>query len=420
MFRNIFWMGLSSTVRLATGLILFILIARHLGPEEFGHYMFWYGATFLCTLLANYGLSNMLLKEIAQQPKKVTDILSESLSLRIMLSTGIFLCILGFSVIAERPELLLTLLLAHLVETTSETLYVAYRALGHYARESQLAACAAIIQLAFIAAAVVAHQNTGVIAFSYLAGKAAQIALILPISRRTFGRFSLQPVYIAFKLAIRAKSYAIDHFLGSVFGNIDSVILRIYAGIDIVGIYQSGMRIFQGGNQAAPILSNVFLPEMAKQAISKRKNQRIVLALQVSFLAYGLIFGLVLAYFSDQIVNFAFGETYKQLTVLLPLFGLLFFIRFFAAAWGIILTAIGHQKYRAKSTAIHLVFLLSTGSYFTYSMKAQGWLISLILANVLLSILYMIRVIRSGSGVSATLGMGAMLVGGLLFVPRLF
>ncbi|MCL1825579.1 MAG: oligosaccharide flippase family protein [Betaproteobacteria bacterium] len=419
MLRNIFWMGLSNAVRLFTGLILFILIARHLGPEEFGHYMFWYGTTLLCALLAHYGLSNMLLKEIAQHPENVADVLGASLSLRFMLSTGIILCALGASVMTERPELLLMLLLAHLVETISETFYVAYRALGHYARESQLAACAATIQLAFIAVAVITSQSAGVIAFVHLAGKVAQLTLILPFSKRIFGAFSLQSTYTAFNLAIRTKAYALDHFLGSLFGNIDSLMLRAYAAIDTVGIYQSGMRIFQGGNQAAPILANVFLPEIARQAIGK-KNPFIVFALQTSFLIYGLIFGLILTYFSDQIVNFAFGEDYQQLTALLPFFGLLFFVRFFAAAWGIILTATGHQKYRAKSTAIHLIFVLSVGSYLTHSMQAQGWLIALILANVLLGMLYMIRVVRSGSGVSATLGMGTMLLGSLLFVPRLF
>jgi len=420
MFRNIFWMGLSSAVRLGTGLILFALIARQLGPEEFGHYMFWYGVTFLCSLIAHYGLSNMLLKEIAQQPEKVTDILGESLSLRLVLSTGVFLCALGSSIMVDRPELLLALLLAHLVEIISETLYVTYRALGHYARESQLAACAAVIQLALVTIAVITDQNAGMIAFAHLVGKISQLALILPVSRRTFGRFSLQSIYTTFKLAIRSKAYAVDNMLLSAFGNIDSIVLRAYASIDAVGIYQSGMRIFHGGNQAAPILANVFLPEMARQSLNKKKNQRIVLALQTSFLTYGAIFGLMLAYFPNQIVNLFFGEHYKQLATLLPLFGFLFFIRFFVASWGVILTAIGQQGYRAKSTAIHLAFALSIGSYLTHSMQTQGWLIALILANILLGILYMVRVVRSDSGISATLGMSAMLVGGLLFIPLLF
>ena len=407
-------------MRLGTALILFVLIARYLGPKEFGHYMFWFGTTYLCALIAHYGLSNMLLKEIAQHPEQVTNILSESLSLRFMLSTGILLCALGASIMVDRPELLLILLLAHLVETTSETLYVAYRALGHFARESQLAACAAIVQLIFVVVAVTTDQNTGIIAFAYLAGKVAQLALILPLSKRAFGAFSLQSIHITFRLALRAKAYAIDHFLGSIFGNIDSIVLRAFAGINTVGVYQSGMRIFQGGIQVAPILANVFLPEMAKQAIYQEKKSRIPLVLQTSFLTYGAIFGLILAYFSDQIVNLFFGETYSQLVVLLPLFGFLFFMRFFVAAWGVILTATGHQAYRAKSAAVHLVFMLSVGSYLAYCMQAKGWLIAAILANLLLGILLMARTVRIDLKTSSALSIIMALFLGALFVPVLF
>jgi O-antigen/teichoic acid export membrane protein len=420
MFRNIFWMGLSSAVRLGTGLILFVLIARRLGSEEFGHYMFWYSVTYLSALIANYGLSNMLLKEIAQHTERVTLILSESLSLRIMLSVSIFLCALGISIIVDRPELLLILLLAHLVENISETLYVVYRALGYFARESQLAACAAIAQLTLVIIAVITNQNAGVIASAHLAGKVVQLVLILPISKRTFGRFSLQSAYTAFKLAIRSKAYAIDNILTSAFGNIDSVVLRALAGVDTVGIYQSGMRIFQGGIQVAPILSNVFLPEMARQALCQGKDPRIAIVLQTSFLTYGAIFGLILAYFSDQIVSLAFGESYGQLAALLPLFGLLFFLRFFVASWGVILTATGHQAYRAKSTAIHLVFMLFAGSYLAYGMQAQGWLIAAILANVLLGILLMVRTIRIGLKTSSVSSIIIAIFWGMFFVPLLF
>jgi O-antigen/teichoic acid export membrane protein len=334
MFRDIFWMGLSSAIRLATGLLLFILIARHLGPVEFGHYMFWFNITFLCSLLANYGLSNMLLKEIAQHPESVTDALNTSLSLRLFLSVSVFICALIISIMVDRPHLLLILLLVHFADVISETLYVAYRALGHYARESQLAAYAAIIQLVFIAVAVITNQNTEVVAFAHFIGKAAQLALILPISRRTFGKFSLQSVSTAFRLARRTIAYAVDNAMGCSFGHIDSAMLRVFTNIDVVGIYQSGMRIFQGGSQAGPILANVFLPEIARQMQRKEKSSHALLALQATFLLYGLIFGLVLTYFSEQIVYFAFGENYKHLASLLPFFWVAFFHSFYCYRMG--------------------------------------------------------------------------------------
>jgi O-antigen/teichoic acid export membrane protein len=418
MFRNIFWMGSSTAARLGSSLLLFILIARALGPEEFGHYMFWYTTTLLCSVIANYGLGNMLLKEIAQHPEDAANTLGQALSLRLILSAIILICAAATAWLVDRPGLLFVFLFIHFNDILSETFYAAYRALGHYARETQLATTAAITQLALVALAVYTHQTTEIIALSHLAGRLVQLALILPTARRTVGAFQLHSPVAAFKLAICNKAYFFDGILVNAFGNIDNIVLRLFVGIDTVGIYQSGMRIFQGGLNAIPILSNVFLPIMARQTLHSEKKTKAALALQISFLVFGAIFGFVMAYFSVLIVNL-FGENYSSLTALLPFFGLLFFIRFFVAGWGVILIAENQQAYRVISTAIHLLFTLILGSYLTYEFHAKGWLISLILANILLGVLYMVRAIREGYAASARISASAAIAGGLFFIPKL-
>jgi len=418
MFRNIFWMGSSSAVRLGSNLALFILIARTLGPEEFGHYMFWYTTTLLCSVIANYGLGNMLLKEIAQHPEDVTNTLGQALSLRLFLSAIVLTCAAVAAMLADRPELLLVFLFIHFTDILSETFYSAYRALGFYARETQLATTAAIVQLILVVLAVYTHQTTVVIALAHLTGRVIQLILILPSTKQALGTFPLHSPRSAFKLAIRTKAYALDNLLVNTFGNIDNVVLRFFVGVDAVGIYQSGMRLFQGGLNAIPILSNVFLPAMARHTLCKGKNVRAALALQLVFLAFGAIFGLIMAYFSSSIVTL-FGEGYSSLDILLPFFGLLFFIRFFAAGWGVILIAENQQIYRTISTAIHLLFILTLGSYLTYEFHALGWLITLILANIFLAVLYMLRAIREGYAVSAKISTAVAVAGGLLFIPKI-
>jgi O-antigen/teichoic acid export membrane protein len=419
MLRNIFWMGSSTTVRLGSSLLLFVLIARALGPEEFGHYMFWYTTTLLCSVIANYGLGHMLLKEIAQHPDDAANIVGQALSLRLILTAIILICAAIIAWLVDRPGLLFVFLFIHFNDILSETFYCAYRALGFYARETQLATTAAIAQLTLVALAVYTHQSTEVIALSHLTGRLVQLALILPTAGRTVGAFQLHSPITAFKLAICNKAYFFDGILVNTFGNIDNIVLRLYVGIDTIGIYQSGMRIFQGGLNAIPILSNVFLPIMARQALHSEKKTRAALALQITFLVFGAIFGLVLAYFSTLIIKL-FGENYSSLSALLPFFGLLFFIRFFAAGWGVILIAENQQAYRAISTAIHLMFTLTLGSYLTYEFHAKGWLITLILANILLGVLYMVRAIREGYAASARISVSAVVVVGLLFIPKIY
>jgi len=418
MLRDVFWMGLSSVVRLGTGLALFVLIARHLGPEEFGHYMFWYTTTLLCSVIANYGLGNMLLKEIAQHPVNAANILGQVLSLRLILFTIILMCTIIAATLVDRPDMLLMFLFAHFFDILAETFYAAYRSLGHYAYETRLATVAAVEQLALVAFAVFAHQTTGIVAFAYLAGRIFQMIPILLSAKRTMGAFPLHSPRTAFKLAMHTKAYALDALFVSTFGNIDNIILRFFTGVDTVGIYQSGMRVFQGGWKAVPILSNVFLPTMARQIPYKEKKIQTAFALQITFLVFGITFGLAMAYFPEYITKL-FGESYSSLTALLPFFGLLFLVRYFIAGWGNILVAENQQTYRAMSTGIHLLVILTLGSYLTYEFNVQGWLVTLILANLLLGILYMIRAVRLGYTASAKISLTAVIAGGLLFIPKI-
>lgn len=416
---NVFWMALSTVTRLGVGFVQFALIARHLGPAEFGHYMFWFGVTYLCALLPNFGLSNMLLKEVAQRPGDADELLGEALSLRVFFAAAVLLigCISAFWV--DRPYLVLLLLVANLLEVVSETFYVAYRATGHYSREARLASIAALIQLALVSGAIYAEQPTTVVAFAFLGGRLAQLLIIVRASRPAFGRTTLNGFRRVFALARRATAYAIDFALSNLFGNIDSIALRIFVGVEAVGLFQSGMRIFQGGGQAASILANVFLPSLARAAANNDAANKSTARLQIVFLAFGASFGLVLTYFSQEIVTLAFGAQYSALAGLLPMFGLLFFVRFFAASWGLILTARGHQSYRARATAIHLIIALLLGIVLTPNYGVEGRLIALLISNVLLALLYMIRVIRQGAATSSFLVTGAALVGCALFFPRL-
>ena len=381
--------------------------------------MFWFSATYLFALLANYGLSNMLLKEMSQHPDSVGQHLATALVLRFTISGLLLAGAVLASFFVDRPELLLLLLCANLTEVVADTFFVGYRATGRYAGEARIATSVALVQLALVGGAVYAGQDAGVIAFAYLCGRLIQFFAIRHASAALFGDVSLPRVRDGIQLAKRSVAYAVDFALGNFFGNIDSVILRFLIGVDAVGLFQSGMRLFQGGAQAAPILANVFLPAVARAAGSNLDATKETSSLQFVFLAFGAAFGLVLTYFSGDIVSLVFGADYAVLVGLLPWFGLLFFVRFFAASWGLILTANGQQAYRAKATAFHLLVALVLGLGLAKTHGLTGWIIAMVLANALLGGLYMIRAIRQGVASSSPLMTGATVLGFLLFMPRL-
>ena len=102
----------------------------------------------------------------------------------------------------------------------------------------------------------------------------------------------------------------------------------------------------------------------------------------------GAAFGLALAIGADSIVHLLFGDQFAGLAALLPWFGLLFFVRFFAAAYGVLLTAAGKQTLRAQANLTHWILILAVAWVLVPRLGNLGWLLALTIGNVLLASIY--------------------------------
>lgn len=413
-------MGLSTLARVGSGVLVFVLIARVLGPENFGRYMFWFSATYLVSLLANFGLGNLLLREIGRDNSILGTLTAEALKARLMISSALLTGAALLSPLVDSPTLFIVLLFANLLESIAETFFVAYRANGMYSKEASLVTSMAVLQLAVVSLAALIFNSANAVALAYCSTRIVQLAAIQFALKTTLGTLPYASATNALHLLKRSWSYALDFALGNLFGHIDSLILRAYVGVSAVGLYQGGMRLFQGCAQLAPILANVFLPSAARNALSETGKQQSAEKIQIAFIACGISIGLVLTYGAEFIVSLLYGKSFSGLAKLLPLFGLLFFVRFFAASWGLILTAHGHQQFRATSTSLHLVFALILAILWMPTHGVAGWLWALIFANLLLALIYMVGAIRL-KAVDISLKVSATaLIGCLAFLPQLF
>jgi O-antigen/teichoic acid export membrane protein len=137
----------------------------------------------------------------------------------------------------------------------------------------------------------------------------------------------------------------------------------------------------------------------------------------MAFISFGALFGITLTIFSELIVHVLFGPAYSSLVIFFPLLGLLFFVRFAAAAWGVVLTAAGEQRFRTIATVIHWVLIAGVVPILVPSMGISGWLISLIIGNVLLGFLYAVR--GASRVASPWTSVGVTALGGIAFIPFL-
>lgn len=389
-------MGSSTTIRLVFGVLTFTIIARFLGPAAFGVFMVWLSIATLSGLLANFGFTLYLLREIGIRPDTAHTVMSEVLSAKILISlTLLVISLIALPFISEEHRwIFLILMMAMLADSGIEFLNVGYRATNRFAAETRIATIASTLQFLVITGSIWYSANVLSVALGLLVSR----ILILTLTWHNQGQYfaNLRPAHFSRALfRIRnAISYAFDFFLQSLFGQIDSLVLHYYLGPLAVGIHQAGMRLVVGGGQASNVLGNVYIPRISAVMGNSTQLQREGERLQTAFIITGAAFGLFLAVASEQIVNILFGHQFILLINLLPWFGFLFFVRFLASACGIMLTSAGKQNLRAKANLGHWVIILLVSALLVPNYGNMGWILSLTIGNLFLATIYFISSVR--------------------------
>ncbi len=417
--KNLSLMGVTAAFRLGAGLLTFSVVARLLGPESFGVLMLWLSVSALITIITNYGLTPYVLREMGANPGSAEVIINEGITGKLFLTAIVIVLSVGgawyFGI--DHKQVFFSLLLAAVADCFSEFLNAGFRARNRFDVETKIATVAALTHASIVCGSVYLSPTMETAAMAYAASRLVVLAITVPAVAKCFAMPQLAGFHAAFARLRNTVSYAVDFGFQNLFGQIDSIVLNSFVGPVAVGLHQAGMRIFLGGAQVAPILANVFLPRASASTQSKAGFSRESRRVQFVFLGFGAAFGLALAVLAQPLVSLIFGQGYRALIPLLPLFGLLFFLRFAAGAWGLILTAAGQQSYRMQLGLLHWLVIGVAAWFLVPSLENRGWLISLCAGNLFQGFVYATRG-RSFLDKSWDI-FGITAVGCLLFLPFL-
>lgn len=392
-------MGSSTAIRISSGLLSFAFLARVLGPEGFGQFMLWFSIATLIGLVANYGLIPYMLRELTVQKEHASKLIGEVLTAKLMLSTLLIFIVLPCSFLIDSAFrfVFISLFFAMLFDSLTEFFNTGYRTTNRYASETKIATTASILQLLFIVVIVYFYPTVLAASLATMGSRILVSFITWRDQNQYLNGINLGSIQSGIAQLKRSFSYAIDFVLQSLMGQVDSIIISNMVGVSAVGIYQAGMRIFLGCAQAANVLANVFIPRLSNVTNSQSSNiqsinNQEIKYVQFSFIGVGIVLGLIMATGASLITNLVFGAAFSELTTLFPLFGLLFFIRFFAASQGVILTSAGLQLFRTYANLALWIVVLITAFLLVPDLGLKGWLFALIIGNAFLGLIYLIRV----------------------------
>jgi O-antigen/teichoic acid export membrane protein len=397
--RNIGFMGASTGVRLVFGIVTFAVMARALGPADFGRLMTALAVCIWAGAFANFGLATYALREIgAASQQEARTIMADLLCSKLLLLGVVLVCAVAILpwLPAPWPALVSVMLLAQVFDAITDLLNVGFRATGRFAAETRIATLSALLQFALVTGTLLLWPSLLTAAAAFCAARGLVLWLTWRGQREYFAALRPSPWRPAVARLKAARAYALDYGLQSLFGQVDSMVLAFHFGPAAVGVYQAGMRLFLGASQAATVLGSVAIPKLSGMRAQGQDITATSGRVQLAFVLVGATGGLAMASIPASFITGALGNGYAELSRLLPWFGLLFVIRMSASASGVLLTVDGRQTIRAGLTACHWVVIALSAWALLPAAGVQGWLVAVIAGNVALLLAYGYALHRTG------------------------
>lgn len=388
MIKNTAYMALSTIARLMSAVVLFVILARLLGPKDFGLLMYNFTLGSIAILLVEYGFSNQLLRDIGKSPELICQIMGRVFLAKLLLTAlMIVLCFIEMLIFKKSGVdaiVFWLLLLSFILTSFGDFFNVAFRGVGKFHEETKVATIGSLLHFGLILLIVLKDAGLVLISVGFVLSRIAYCWLSWRANKHILGGMDYQTPSISDVVStLKAGfSYAADAGVTNLFYQVDTIVIKHFLGYSSLGIYQAANKWLQGGMQFAPVLANVYIPAIANKVEDENALRKVCNTLNTKMLIIGAVGGLFFTIFGSWLANHVYGSEYVQADSLWGGVGFLMFLRYLSGAQGTILIASGFQKIRIMTQVFAILLLGVSAPYLVVKLGVIGVVIALQL-NVL-------------------------------------
>lgn len=379
-----------------------LLVARHLSPERFGAFSFVFAFVTVFHMLADFGLSNILIREMSRHRQKIPEILGAVIPLVTLLALA------GYGIIALSAQFL------HISPEAEQAVYImgatvlvtfhaaVYGSVCRAYEEMGFNAAGLIAQRAFLLVLIILalYFDTGLpgIALCYLGERLFQwlFFYILVRVRYTRYRWRLDTTYWRY-LMREGLPVGAGMVLRRISWYIDTFMLMALSTASSVGLFSAAYRVIQMVNVIPFTLSLPLFPVLSRLAVeSHEKVFSLYNRAQKIFVLLGLPIGLWIVLLGPQLIVLLFGEGYSAAGTTLRIMGLVGVLLFMNSLFVYLFSALGKQKFYMTSIAISLTVNLVLDLLLIPLMDIEGAALATLCSELTLYASGVILLVRAG------------------------
>lgn len=344
-----------------------ILVARLLGPAEYGPFAGSLALTRVLSVFFNLGLDIWLLRDGGQNEAELGRKVGALFTLKMGAGFG-WLVAMRLLVTWLNPEsfpvgLFMWCALAVWLEDVALTAGSAFQA----ALQPQKTAVVTVVVQALFLLITVAMWGVGVVqAITYAWGRAGMGLLAMGWAMWLMSRsFALYTTRADVQIALRgARAFAVSLGLAMVARQADVSIVANWLGKTAAGLYAPAVTLASTVLLLSMSMHNVILPSLSRlYSQNPRRLPRTVsqLLLGAGGLALVLVVGIWLT--AEWLVMWLYGAEYAISGQILQILGLVIFVRSFTAILGAVLAAVHWQRKRVYVQAVGVAFSIGLDLY---------------------------------------------------------
>ncbi len=313
--KNAFWLYFGFALNKLLKILIIILSARILGPENYGTFTYVLSFLGLFFLISDWGISSLLIRDY-QQTKEREKIINTSFTIKsLLISICIILSILGYFILNNEnaKNVYFILLIMQVLIAFREFLNALFKAIQKMEYESIAISLESFVILIIVLTLLVKIPSVFNLGIAYFLGALVSLFFVLFaahkfnfIKKLRFS-FNKENLKYYFKNGTPLMLYG---FLGFIFFSTDHLIIGYFRGMYELGLYSIATKVILNLNLIPTIAMIALLPYLSFQVFNKEKLYKIYKKIFLAIILISFLVVILINIFIDPLVRILLGSKY--------------------------------------------------------------------------------------------------------------
>jgi len=393
LLKNTFWLTFSKITSKILIAILGILIARYLGAKEFGELSFVFAFVLLFSIIADFGLITLTIREIARNTSLAKKYINNIVIIKVILGSIAFGMIILVSNLLHKTTEIKTLIYLAAAWMIIQSFVQFFQSIFRAFEKMEYEALSKIIYSAVLFALIIygIHLSWGIKALmqSYVLAAAIGLIVVLFLIWIKFIKFRIEVDLLFWKkLLNEAWPFALFTVFAIMYFQISVVMLSLMDTDRAVGLYSIAFNSVVVFLILADIVASSVLPTLSKLINRNNLFKRLIRKLIILLLITGLSLAIILFLGAPFLIKLIYGIEFVEATRAFQVMVWILPLRFMNYIFAVFLIVMNLQKKRLNAAIICALFNVLINLILIPVFGFMGAAVSTLLTEITLFFIY--------------------------------